>query len=279
MHSIRTLNIVGCGKVGSTLGKLWSSGRVFALGTIMNRSSESGLRAVAFMGSGHAAASVGELRPADAWLIGTADDDIEITCNALAKAGLFKRGNLVFHCSGALPSAILHAAASAGAITGSAHPIRSFADPDQVEQNFSGTYCGIEGDPSAVQELGAAMDAIGAIPVPIDATFKTVYHAAAVFASNYLVTLLDTAQQAYIKAGIPAETALQLMMPLVRGTVDNVFRLGPTDALTGPIARGDIGTAVRQYRAVNAWDERYGALYKQFGKLTADIAARRPKKP
>jgi predicted short-subunit dehydrogenase-like oxidoreductase (DUF2520 family) len=62
---------------------------------------------------------------------------------------------------------------------------------------------------------------------------------------------------------------------LVRGTVDNVFRLGPTAALTGPIARGDIATAVKQYRAVNVWDERHGMLYKQFGKLTADIAARR----
>jgi predicted short-subunit dehydrogenase-like oxidoreductase (DUF2520 family) len=277
MHPLPTLNIVGCGKVGMTLGKLWSAAGVFAVAQIMNRSAASSAQATAFMGAGTTALSIEDLRPADAWLIGTPDDDIESSCNALDKAGLFAPGNLVFHCSGALPSAVLQAAAAAGAATGSTHPIRSFADPAQVAASFGGTYCGIEGDPSAMEKLSAAMSAVGGIAVPIDAAFKTVYHAAAVFASNYLVTLLDTAQQAYVKAGIPEDTALQLMMPLVRGTVENVFRLGPTDALTGPIARGDIGTAVRQYRAVNAWNEGYGALYKQFGKLTADIAARRRK--
>ncbi|WP_194721399.1 Rossmann-like and DUF2520 domain-containing protein [Noviherbaspirillum malthae] len=277
MHPCPTLNIVGCGKVGMTLGKLWSEAGVFAIEQVMNRSATSSTQATAFIGTGTAAASIEDLRPADVWLIGTPDDDIGSSCDALAKAGLFAQGNLVFHCSGALPSAALQAAAAAGAATGSAHPIRSFADPAQVAASFGGTYCGIEGDPSAVEKLSAAMSAVGGIAVPIDAAFKTVYHAAAVFASNYLVTLLDTAQQAYVKAGIPEDTALQLMMPLVRGTVENVFRLGPTDALTGPIARGDIGTAVRQYRAVNAWNEGYGALYKQFGKLTADIAARRRK--
>lgn len=277
MQSLSTLNIVGCGKVGMALGKLWSTADVFAVAQVMNRSLTSSTQAAAFMGAGAAAGSIEHLCPADAWLIATPDDDIEASCTALAEAGLFAPGNLVFHCSGALSSAVLQAAASAGAITGSVHPIRSFADPAQVAASFGGTYCGIEGDPLAVEKLNAAMAAVGGIAVPIDAALKTVYHAAAVFASNYLVTLLDTAQQAYVKAGIPEETALQLMMPLVRGTVDNVFRLGPTDALTGPIARGDIGTAVRQYRALNAWNEGYGALYKQFGKLTADIAARRRK--
>lgn len=277
MQSLPTINIVGCGKVGMALGRLWSAAGVFTVAQVMNRSVASSTRAVEFMEAGSVADSMDELRPADAWLIGTPDDEIQNSCNALAAAGLFAPGNLAFHCSGALPSSILHAAASAGALTASAHPIRSFADPAQVAGSFGNTYCGIEGESAAAEMLNAAMVAIGAIPVPIDASFKTVYHAAAVFASNYLVTLLDTAQQAYVKAGIPEDTALQLMMPLVRGTVDNVFRLGPTDALTGPIARGDIGTAVRQYRAVNAWDERYGALYKQFGKLTADIAARRRK--
>jgi predicted short-subunit dehydrogenase-like oxidoreductase (DUF2520 family) len=144
-----------------------------------------------------------------------------------------------------------------------------------VVANFDGTFCGVEGDATALHILTAAYTKIGAIPVAIDSEFKSIYHAAAVFASNYLVTLLDVAQQAYAKAGIPNGEALKLMEPLVRGTVDNVFRLGPTDALTGPIARGDIATAVKQYRAVNTWNEDLGALYKQLGKLTADIAARR----
>lgn len=109
----------------------------------------------------------------------------------------------------------------------------------------------------------------------VDPQFKTVYHAAAVFASNYLVTLLDVAQQAYVKAGVAPELALQLLEPLVRGTADNVFKMGTTEALTGPIARGDLATAVRQYRAVRDWNAQAGSLYKLLAKMTADIARRR----
>ena len=76
---------------------------------------------------------------------------------------------------------------------------------------------------------------------------------------------------------MPRDTALRLMEPLVRETVDNVFRLGPVDALSGPIARGDVKTVVRQYRAMKMWNRRRGALYKLLGKLTSEIAKRRPR--
>lgn len=275
MTSHKTINIIGGGNVGKALGRLWTDNGVYAVQDVLNRSLESGMQAVAFMRTGRAVAAYGELRPADITMIATPDDQIAISCDALAQAGLLGAGSVVFHCSGALPSAALQAASRCGASVASIHPIRSFAEPEHAVKSFAGTFCGMEGERAALDALQPGFSAIGARLVPIDAEFKSVYHAAAVFASNYLVTLLDVAVQAYVKAGIPHETALQLMEPLVRGTVDNVFRLGPTDALTGPIARGDIATAVKQYRAVNDWDERHGALYKQLGKLTADIAARR----
>lgn len=278
MSSPKTINIVGAGCVGQTLGRLWTQNKALIVQEVLNGSMESGACAVAFIGAGRAVAGMEQMHPADVTLIATPDDRIAACCEALAQARLLVPGSVVFHCSGALPSSVLSAASEHGAAVASVHPIRSFADPAQVANAFGGTFCGIEGDGAATDVLHTAFAAIGARLVPIDASFKAVYHAAAVFASNYLVTLLDVAVQAYMKAGIPQETAMQLMEPLVRGTVDNVFRLGPTDALTGPIARGDIATAVKQYRAVNAWDERHGALYKQLGKLTADIAARKRRK-
>lgn len=271
----KTINIVGCGKLGMTLGRLWTATGTFAVQDILNQSVESADKAVSFIGAGNSVAGYEDLRAADVYLIAVPDTRIAECCEALARTGLLIKGSVVFHCSGALPSSILQAASACGAAVASVHPILSFADPTGAVESFSGTFCGSEGDDDAIAVLSEAFSAIGAQVVSIDAEFKTVYHAAAVFASNYLVTLLDVAVQAYMKAGIPAETALQLMEPLVRGTIDNVFRLGPTDALTGPIARGDIGTAARQYRAVNAWNEDLGALYKQMAKLTTDIAARR----
>lgn len=271
----KTLNIIGCGHVGRVLGRLWHDKGIFRIQDILNRTPESAQEAAVFIGAGRPLGDPAALHAADVYLLGTPDDQIGATCERLAASGVFRPGCLVFHCSGALPSSALAHATRLGAVIASVHPIRSFANPEQVVLSFGGTYCGIEGDTSAIDTLQAAFSAIGARIVPINNEFKSVYHAAAVFASNYLVTLLDTAVAAYEKAGIPREDALRLVEPLVRGTIDNVFQLGPTNALTGPIARGDLATVVRQYKAVRAWDRRRGALYKLLGKLTADIARRK----
>lgn len=271
----RTLSIIGCGNVGKTLGRLWTANGTVVVHDVLNRSLESSARAVAFIGAGCPIVDYAKLRPADIFLIASPDDQIATCCAALADTGMLAPGNVVFHCSGALCSTELAPAVCQGALVASVHPIRSFADPEQVARSFSGTFCGAEGDAGAMTILDAMFSAIGATLVPIDASAKSIYHAAAVFASNYLVTLLDVALEAYAKSGIPRDTALKLMQPLVRETVDNVFRLGPADALSGPIARGDLATVVRQYRAVSMWSRRRGALYKLLGKLTAGIASRR----
>jgi predicted short-subunit dehydrogenase-like oxidoreductase (DUF2520 family) len=123
--------------------------------------------------------------------------------------------------------------------------------------------------------LGPAFEAIGARLVPIDAAAKTVYHAASVFAANYLVTVLDAALRAYQAAGISEEVARQLAAPLATEALENVFRLGPGAALTGPIARGDIATVARQQAALDAWDGEAGNLYRALAQSTAALAARR----
>lgn len=274
----RKLSIIGCGNVGKTLGRLWAASGTVVLQDVLNRSAESSARAVAFTGAGRPVSDHASLRPADIFLVATPDDQIAGCCNALADTGILAPGNVVFHCSGALRSSELAPAARHGALVASVHPIRSFADPEQVARSFSGTFCGAEGDAGAMPILNDAFSAIGAELIPIDPAAKSVYHAAAVFASNYLVTVLDVALDAYAKSGMPRDTALRLMEPLVRETVDNIFRLGPANALSGPIARGDAATVVRQYRAVNDWDKRRGKLYKLLGKLTAEIAARDPRK-
>lgn len=271
----KSLTMIGCGKVGKVLGRLWAESGTFRIQDVLNQSMASSCQAVAFIGAGRPLDTYENLARADIYLIGTPDSQIADCCERLASTGLLHTGSVVFHCSGALPSSALHPASRHGASVASIHPIRSFAGPEQVVRSFEGTFCGVEGDSTAVSILKDGFSSIGARLVPIDAEFKSVYHSAAVFASNYLVTLLDTAVAAYEKSGIPREVALQLMEPLVRGTVDNVFRLGPDEALTGPIARGDLLTAVRQYRAVGSWDKRRGALYKLLGKLTAVIAARK----
>jgi len=120
-----------------------------------------------------------------------------------------------------------------------------------------------------------AFEAIGARPVRIAAAAKTVYHAASVFASNYLVTVLDAALRAYQAAGVPPDVARELARPLASESLANVFRLGPETALSGPIARGDAATVARQQAAVAAWDGPSGALYEALAAATWDLARRK----
>ncbi len=262
--------------MGRTLGRLWVNTRQFTLLDVLNRSLHSSPQeATAFIGAGRAIAGYAELRRADIYLIGSPDDHIASCCAALAAGGQLSSANVVFHCSGALGASALRAAAQHGAAVASIHPIRSFARPEQLVQEFAGTWCGTEGDRRAIDVLARRFAAIGANLVEIDGEKKILYHAAAVFASNYLVTLLDVAQQAYIEAGVAPEIALKLMQLLVRETTDNVFLLGPPAALTGPAARGDMATVERQLNAVAGWKQAYGKLYGDLAASTMELAARR----
>jgi len=272
-----TLNIVGAGHVGRALGRLFAARGVFAVQDVHTRSSASARAGVAFIGAGTPVDAAAALRPAAVWMLAVVDDAIGPVAAALAQSAPLA-GAVVFHCSGAKASDELDALRRAGACVASVHPVRSFADPETVVASFDGTFCGVEGDAAALATLLPAFEAIGARPVRIDAAAKTVYHAAAVFASNYLVTVMDAALRAYQAAGIPADVARELARPLATETLANVLRLGPEAALSGPIARGDGATVARQHAAVSAWDPLTGDLYDALAMATWDLAKRRDKR-
>jgi predicted short-subunit dehydrogenase-like oxidoreductase (DUF2520 family) len=269
-----SLTIIGGGHVGRVLGRLFARTGAFAVQDVLARSAGSAGQAVAFIGAGSPAVAGGALRPADVYMLSVTDDQIGPACEALA-AAVPLQGAIVFHCSGALASDRLQAARAAGASVASVHPIRSFADAEAVASGFTGTFCGVEGDQPALDVLLPALAAIGARAVPIDPSAKTVYHAAAVFASNYLVTVIDAALRAYQAAGIPEAVARELARPLAVESMENAFRLGAAPALTGPVARGDMATVLRQQDAVMAWDAATGQLYRALVPPTLALAERK----
>ena len=265
-----TINVIGAGRAGRTLARVWALNGTFAIGDVLDPSSAAD--AVAFIGSGRAAGAMEEMRGADVWMLTPPDDQIIPCGKALAASGLLKAGNVVFHCSGALPSRDLAAAMALGTAVASVHPLKSFADPAAAAQSFEGTYCAAEGDAAALAVLRPAFERIGAHVSEIDPTFKTIYHAASVIVCNYLVALLETGIRSYEKSGFKRDDALRVMEPLVRETVDNVFKLGTAEALTGPIARGDRAVVARQVDALEAWDPRVAAIYKDLGKVAVELA-------
>ena len=136
-----TLNIVGAGHVGRTLGRLFAARGVFAVQDVRTRSLASARAAVAFIGAGTPVDA--DMRPADVWMLAVADDAIAGVAAALAQATPMA-GATVFHCSGAKASGELDALRRAGAVVASVHPVRSFADPAAVAAAFDGTFCGVE---------------------------------------------------------------------------------------------------------------------------------------
>ena len=274
------LNFIGCGQLGKTLGSLWHQSGSLVIGDILTRSGKSAQAAVDSIGAGRAVANIDDMQSADLYLIASADDAIEACSDALAESGMLNAANIVFHCSGSQSSALLSACEDQGAHTASIHPIKSFADVGLAVRSFAGTHCGAEGEPEALTLLSSLFEAIGAKLLPIHAEHKTLYHAASVIASNYLVTLQEISIQSFEQAGLSRTQAMQVLQPIVSGTVDNVFTVGTHQALTGPIARGDSKVVAEQLAAIKAWESNFAEIYRLLGLASLPMAdAKNTNKP
>jgi predicted short-subunit dehydrogenase-like oxidoreductase (DUF2520 family) len=269
-----TLNIVGCGRVGRTLARLWHGHGVFAIGDVDDRTSAKSADAVAAIGAGRAVGGIAGMRRADCWMITTRDDAIAACASALASSGHLSAGNVVFHCSGTLASSDLGPVAAKGAVAASVHPLKTFAGAG-TERDLDGVFCAAEGDADALVVLRPAFERLGATVSDIDPRFKTIYHAAGVMVCNYLVTLIEAGAACYQKAGYAQADALHVMEPLVRETLDNVFKLGTVRALTGPIARGDAQVVARHIEALRGWNPQLAALYTDLGNATIELARKK----
>ncbi len=272
---MKSLSIIGCGAVGKTVGRLFQENGIFELRDVLARSLESARLAAGFIGGGEAVGSWPELQPADVYLIASSDDAIALCASELAATGLVNSKTVVCHMSGALQSSVLQPVRDLGAQAASLHPVKSFADPRVSVSDFAGTWCGIEGDPGAVELLGEAFAAIGARMFDLDPGSKTIYHAGSVLVCNYLTALMEAGLRAYEKGGVPRDIAMQVMEPLVRGTVDNVFRFGTVQALTGPIARGDAAVVSRQLDALEGWDGELAQIYRALAGVALELSEKR----
>lgn len=270
---MKTLNVIGCGKVGRTLSRLGIDHGVWRVRDVLNRSLASARRAVEFLGSGRPLADCGQLSRADLVMISAADEAIEPCCRKLCATETIGPNVIVFHCSGSLPSGLLKAARQRGASIASIHPVKSFADPAAAVETFAGTFCAVEGDAPACRLLRDALQRCGGIPFQVQPEFKTIYHAATVIVCNYLVALVEVGLRCFEKAGIPRATATEVLEPIVTDTAENVFRLGPVRALTGPIARGEASVVARQCEALGRWDRDIQRLYKGLGRVAVELSA------
>ena len=184
-------------------------------------------------------------------IVAVPDDDIGPVVGTIAAAGAFLPGQWVAHVSGATPLAVLDPARDAGARRLGIHPLQTFPDPGAGIDRIPGCLVAISADDDDGWFMAEriAEDLMGE-PFRLQEDHRALYHAAAVFASNYLVTATAVAEQLLAAAGVDDPAAA--LRPLQRATVDNVASLGAGDALTGPAVRGDAGTIERNLEALAA---------------------------
>jgi predicted short-subunit dehydrogenase-like oxidoreductase (DUF2520 family) len=152
---------------------------------------------------------------------------------------------------------------------GTLHPLQSLADPVLGGGQLDGVYFAVSGDPAAISVARRVLDPLGASVFSVPVSKRPLYHAAAVFASNYLAGLVAAAGRIMAEAGVPEEEALQAILPLARGSLENLGRLGPVRALTGPVSRGDVETVRLHLRAL---EPRERALYASLGMEILNLA-------
>jgi len=245
------LNIIGTGKLGTTLGLLLAKSGSVQIGSLYSRNLKKSEHAAKTMEAGKATDQLANLCNADYWMVSVADDAISAIAEQLSHLDREWHSNVVFHCSGSHNSSLLSAIATKGAHTASFHPAHSFANTERSLQTFAGTCCTLEGTTEATTQLIELFAPLGITTATITAEMKSLYHAATAVASNHLVALLDTAIEMLINAGLDKSHACQILSPLVSNSCSNFFSSDDSvDALTGPISRGDSSTIEHHLAAI-----------------------------
>lgn len=261
-----TFNVIGAGQVGQTLAHLWVHGQHMRLVGIVNAHLDSALQAVQFVGEGCAYADISQLPHADVTLITTPDDIIDQVAALLDAHSQMRAGDVVMHCSGVLSSDCLSRLRLRQLAVASVHPMMSFKHLALNIRHFLGTPCAMEGDEYAVRLLTPLFQAIGADVYAISARSKALYHAAGIFASNYLVTLAQQAWTCLTQAELEPQQAQHVLNVLLQSTYQNIQHAEqPIDALTGPLQRGDATTVAKHLQVL---PEEMQTLYRVMAKAT-----------
>lgn len=262
------IGIVGVGKVGQTLARLFYSEGV-PIGAVYSRTKAHASTLAKRVEADLALSAANVVGACDLTLLTVPDDAIRSVAAEVATAH-YIGGKMVVHTSGAHSVDVLEPLAAAGAVVGSLHPAYPFADVDTAMFGLRGATFAVEAeDRRLAAALTALVTTVGGRLLRVPPGRKVAYHAALVLASNYTVTLYALAARLLAELGADADAADGALQTLVRGTVENLIASGTPNALTGPIARGDTSTVSAHLGALHG---DAAAVYRALGLATVDVA-------
>ena len=183
---------------------------------------------------------------ADLVFLTVPDDAIEPVASGIR----WRAGSACVHCSGAADLDALKKAAADGALTGGFHPLHMFGEPGESPDALAGCAIALAGPDALLKKLERLARSLGAKPLRLPEGGRALYHAAANFSGAFVIALVQETIALWKKLGIAEADALAALLPLLRGTVDNVERLGAAGGLGSAVARGDVGTIRRHLDAL-----------------------------
>lgn len=208
-------------------------------------------------------------------LIATPDDAFDAVVKALAQMGRAElRGKIVLHTSGALDRRILAPLARFGAFTGSLHPMQTFSGHGAPK--LKGVIFAVEGDHRALRVAKEIARALGGVPVAINGADKPIYHATAVLVAGSEFALMEASIRMLLRIGFTRRRALQTLLPLTRQMLDNIERLGPRAAWTGPMSRGDYAIVAKHAKALRSYPREYQDAYAALALLSGRVLSKNP---
>ena len=223
------------------------------------------------VGAADAAPTPAWLAQAGVVILAVRDDAIRPLAEALARGGV-RPEHVVLHLSGAQGQEALGPLVPSRAALGSLHPLQTISDPERAPERLKGAWAAVEGMPRALDAAERIARALGMRPFRLTGRAKAIYHAGAVFASNYFVVVEAVAQRLLRHAGLSDAEAWQALRPLVEGTLANLLHQEPSDALTGPVVRGDDVTIRRHLESLTKDD---ALLYRALGRAALELAEKR----
>jgi len=262
------LGFIGAGTVGTALSVRLSS-KGYQVIAVSSRSQTSAKKLAQAVSGCHAFNNNQDVADTAELIFITTPDDI---IASVASEIQWHRGQSVVHCSGALSTDILESAKKLGAQIGAFHPLQTFAGVKQAIENIPGSTFAVEAEEPLLNTLKDIAATLDGHWIELKANDKVAYHAAAVIACNYLVTLVKLATDLWQSFNIPQSQATQALLPLIRGTIHNIDTVGIPQCLTGPIARGDIETIKKHLDALQKVAPALLSTYQELGRQTIPVA-------
>ncbi len=271
----KRINIVGCGRAAGSLARLWLQADAVLIGDVLNRSMQSSQAAIKLVGAGTVAESLTSMGRADYWLIGTSDHQIKHAARALATARRDLGGTVVFHLAGRFGLEALAPLKEQGAEVAAVHPVRSLTHDSLSLKDFEGTACVAEGSERAMTLIEPLVTTIGGSWLPVKGIDRGLYHASVAIISNITKAIAWKAQKWQEKAGLPSSTAATVTHQLLHSTMEDLFRSGARQSITGPVVRGDTSTIEAHLQALASTHPDDVEVYRVLARTVLELAKER----